>query len=218
MKKILFSISLLGLLISGGCSNDSTTPVTKKEETQLKTISVGANYIKYEEETSLYDAAELVVIAKADKEFKDREHVVTYFPSSSPEQQKEIEDYYTKTPITIKKVIKKPEGSDYDKNSTLTIIEPVSIIDDVNGKRKLTTEHYQEVEEGKKYVLYLKKNAYGEYSVINMNNGRFNMDVMDDLKAQAEEIEMDADEIEKHNKMKKEIVKKYEKEIKETQE
>lgn len=212
MKKILFSILLLGLVFSSACSNESAKTVANKEEVKDKTISIGANYIKHEEESSLFADAELVVIAKVDKDFNEREHVVTYFPSSSPEQQKEIEDYYTKTPITIKKVLKKPEGFTPDKNSTLTIIEPISLIDDVNGKRKLTAEHYKEVEKSKRYVLYLKKNSYGEYSVINMNNGRFNIDVEEELKVK------ELDEIEKHNNMKKEIMQKYEKDIKETEE
>lgn len=212
MKKILFSILLLGLVFSSACSNESAKTVANKEEVKDKTISIGANYIKHEEESSLFADADLVVIAKVDKDFNEREHVVTYFPSSYPEQQKEIEDYYTKTPITIKKVLKKPEGFTPDKNSTLTIIEPISLIDDVNGKRKITTEHYKEVEKSKRYVLYLKKNSYGEYSVINMNNGRFNIDVEEELKVK------EIDEIEKHNNMKKEIMQKYEKDIKETEE
>lgn len=214
MKKILFSILLLGLVFSSACSNESAKTVAKKEEVKSKTISIDANYIKYEKESSLFEDAELVVIAKVDKDFNEREHFVTYFPSSSPQQQKDIEDYYTKTPITIKKLLKKPEGFTLDKNSTLTIIEPLSLIDDVNGKRKITTEHYKEVEKGQKYVLYLKKNTYGEYSVINMNNGRFNPDVEEELKGE----EIDINEIEKHNNMKKEIMQKYEKEIKETEE
>lgn len=214
MKKILFSILLLGLVFSSACSNESLKTVKKKEEVLDTTISIGANYVQYEEESSLFEDAELVVIAKIDKDFNEREHIVTYFPSSSPQQQKEIEDYYTKTPITIKKVLKKPEGFNLDKNSTLTVIEPLSLIDDVNGKRKITTEHYREMGKGQKYVIYLKKNTYGEYSVINMNNGRFNLDVEEELKGK--EIDIDIDKIEKHNNMKKEIMQKYEKEIKET--
>lgn len=214
MKKTLFSILLLGLVFTSACSNESAKTVAKKEEAKDKTISIGANYTKYAKESSLFEDAELVVIAKADKDFNEREHFVTYIPSSSPEGQKQLEDYYTKTPITIKKVIKKSEGSDLDKNSKLTIIEPVSLIDDGNGKRKITTEHYKEMEKGKKYIIYLKKNTYGEYSVINMNNGRFNLDVEEELKGNEE----NSDEIEKHNNMKKEIIQKYKKEIQEIKE
>ncbi|MFE0506911.1 hypothetical protein ACWF7H_23345 [Peribacillus butanolivorans] len=238
MKKILLSTVLIGIVFSSACSNEVKEFGEKTDETE--TISVGANYLEYDEESSLFKETELVVIAEVNTDFEEREHFVTYFQSETAQEMNEIEDYYTKTPITIKKVLKTPEGSNLGENSELMIIEPISLIDDENGKRILTTEHYKELEKDNTYVLYLNKNTDGEYSVINMNNGRFNLDKEEEFIKEEVEKEVaekavttaktgaqshehldehaDVEKVEIHDTMKGDVLKKFAKEIEEVQE
>ncbi|MBK5442205.1 MULTISPECIES: hypothetical protein [unclassified Peribacillus] len=114
------------------------------------------------------------------------------------------------------------------------IIELISLID-----RILTTEHYKELEKDNTYVLYLNKNTYGEYSVINMNNGRFNLDKEEEFKEEVEkevaekavttakigaqshehlDKHTDVEKVEIHDTMKDDVLKKFAKEIEEVQE
>ncbi|MBK5442206.1 MULTISPECIES: hypothetical protein [unclassified Peribacillus] len=99
MKKILLSTVLIGILFSSACSNEAKEFGEKTDETE--TISVGANYLEYDEESSLFKETELVVIAEVNSDFEEREHFVTYFQSETAQEINEIEDYYTKAPITI---------------------------------------------------------------------------------------------------------------------
>lgn len=185
------------------------------QEEKIETIVTHGNFIEYDKEDLLFEAAELVVIAKADKSFIDREHVVDYVASTAEEAHlpEAIEDFHTKTSITITKVLKQPSSSSIAKNDNIKIIEPVTLLDEGNGLKKLSIENYLEIEEGKNYILYLKKNTYGEYSVINMNNGRFNLEAVDKTISLSEHG-TDHDQ-EKHEEMKKAVEKRFEKEIKE---
>jgi hypothetical protein len=212
VQLLLLTASLSLLLFA--CSNDQSGESSGQEE-KIETIITHGNFIEYDKENQLFDDAELVVIAKTDKNFIDREHVVKYVLSvgSEADLPPAIEDFYTRTPITITKVLKQPESSSIAKSDNITIIEPVSLLEDDNGLKKLSIEHYLEIEEGKNYILYLKKNTYGEYSVINMNNGRFNLEAVDKIKSLSEHGP--GNNQEKHEKMKKAVEKRFEKEIKE---
>ncbi|MDC3413183.1 hypothetical protein NC797_11640 [Aquibacillus sp. 3ASR75-11] len=214
----LVYVFLLGIIFTSACSIESDKNSAPKsgdtnvdETNVLETVNFDANYIKYTEESKMFEEADLVVLAKVNKSFEDREHVVKYLPSDPQLKEDVIEDFYTKTPITIKKVLKKTNDDNIDKKGTLNIIEPVSIIKNKDKRKKFTTENYLELKKGEKYVLYLKKNTFGEYSVINMNNGRFNMNVDDEFKNK----QIDKKDKETHKKMKQEIKKKYKKEISE---
>lgn len=123
-----------------------------------------AEYISYEDANSLVDSAELVVIATPVKEFDDREHSVTKYGTGS------IQDFYTKTELKVEKVLK----GEWDQND-LTVIEPVSYVQNIDGKRKITQEGYSEMLKDHSYIITLKKNYLGEYSVINMKNGVFDL-------------------------------------------
>lgn len=204
MKKVQLLILIASLsVLMFACSNNQSIKGLEQEE-KMETIVIQGNFIEYATENLLFDNAELVVIAKADKNFRDREHVIKYTTSTSSDLPSAIADFYTKTSITITKVLKQPETSSISKSEIITIIEPVSILD--NGK-KITTEDYMEIEDGKNYILYLKKNTYGDYSIINMNNGRFNLENVDKIG--------DEHDQEKHKRMKNAVEKRFEKEIKE---
>lgn len=195
--------------------NQSTSEEKSLGESDIETIVAHGSYLKYDEEPALYEAAELVVVAHTVKNFKDRNHVVKYVEQTEEDKglPVAIEDFYTETPINIMKVLKQPSDSTIAKNESINIIEPISLLEDENGVKKLSTENYVELQKGKPYILYLKKNTYGQYSVINMNNGKFSLEGTDEVVNLAEHGH-DFDKTE-HQEMKAVVEKKFGKEIKE---
>ncbi len=229
MRKRQFLIILACPLFLFACSNNLAIKNSEDEnkiaqnkkngkktilqKDNIKIIDVHANFKDYQDENSLFDDADLVVIAKTTQDFMDREHVLKYIPHPDPTKGKTIADFYTRTPIKITEVLKIAESSTIANNDNLNIIEPLSLIDDEQGLRILTSENYQGMEKGKQYILYLKDNTFGEYGVINMNNGVYNLEA-DEKIAKLAVIGDVMDVEEKHEKMEKVVLKKFEKEIK----
>lgn len=160
--------------------------------------------------------------ANTDVAFKDREHIVKYMETDTTD--KAIEDFYTRTPINISQVIKKPNEENIIENDKIEVIEPLSVIQTDEGEQKITRESYIEMQEQQEYMLYLKKNSYGEYSIINMNNGIFQVtkDTEDaiSLEQQIEDAGLKIEEhtIADHEDISDQIDAKYSEEIEEVME
>lgn len=213
MKRISF-LFLVVLLSLNFIACDRGIESSNKNEKIIETIVTHANFIKYDSEAELYNDAELIVIAKANREFMDREHVIKYAYRDSEEEKylpKSIEDFYTKTSIHIIEVLKQPPSLPISKSDEVTIIEPLSLFED-NGLKKITIENYLEIKENTNYILYLKKNTYGQYGVINMNTGRFNLEFNEESMESAKYGDEESED--KHQKIKKSVVNRFQKEIK----
>ncbi|MEC0106950.1 hypothetical protein P4H27_08370 [Paenibacillus taichungensis] len=130
-----------------------------------KVVNLSANSITFNEINKLDEFAELVVIGYATDEFIDREHVVTAFDDGT------MQSFHTNTNIKIEKILKKPEDFPSDQKE-LTIIEPVSLDGDV----KYTADHYVELQKGDNSVIFLMKNTFGDYGLINDNLGKFSLE------------------------------------------
>lgn len=130
-----------------------------------KVVNLSANSLIFHEIDKLDAFAELIVIGYATEDFRDREHVITAFDDGT------MQSYHTNTNIKIEKILKKPEDIPSDQNE-LTIIEPVSLEGDV----KYTVDDYVELQKGDKSVLFLMKNTFGDYGLINDNLGKFSLE------------------------------------------
>ncbi|MDN4600659.1 hypothetical protein P5G61_05435 [Paenibacillus sp. F6_3S_P_1C] len=130
-----------------------------------KVVNLSANSITFNEINKLDEFAELVVIGYATDEFIDREHVVTAFDDGT------MQSFHTNTNMKIEKILKKPEDFPSDQKE-LTIIEPVSLDGDV----KYTADHYVELQKDDKSVIFLMKNTFGDYGLINDNLGKFSLE------------------------------------------
>ncbi|SFF05945.1 hypothetical protein SAMN04487969_112156 [Paenibacillus algorifonticola] len=211
---LLASFSLFLFACSNGSPVDNAGKEVSKEDTVVTVVTHG-NYQEFDKENRLFDDAELVVIAETDTNFFDREHVVKYAEqdAAGADLPQALEDFYTRTPIKILKVLKKPESASVIENEEMNIIEPISLIKEDTKSKILSIENYNEINEGEQYVLYLKQNAYGEYSVINMNNGRFSLD-SDALKIQSLDHGHENDQ-DKHNEIKQAVEERFKAEIEE---
>ncbi|OMF16565.1 hypothetical protein BK131_00760 [Paenibacillus amylolyticus] len=130
-----------------------------------KVVNLSANSLTFHEIDKLDAFAELIVIGYTTEDFRDREHVITAFDDGT------MQSFHTNTNIKIEKILKKPKDFPSDQIK-LTIIEPVSLEGDV----KYTADDYVELQKGDKSVLFLMKNTFGDYGLINDNLGKFSLE------------------------------------------
>lgn len=156
-KLILFVVGLsLCFSLYYFCIYNSTTD-----------LNVNSSYISYDDINELDKVADLIIVASTDQNFENRLHKAKYFSDGA------LEDFYSVTNVKVYKVLK---GADGIKNgSDLNIIEPASLIQTATGKQRLLRDDYQPLEKNKHYILFLKKNDSGQYSIINMNLGKFDL-------------------------------------------
>ena len=212
MNNIKMIITIISLVLLSGCGSTNSTSRPADEEMindNLERIVIHGNYLKHEDEKEMNADADLIVIASSNDSFLNREHVATYTPAEE-DLPETLEDFYTINTLTIKEVLKPEEESDIPVGSELDVIEPVAIVDTGELKQILTIDNYLEMEEDVDYIIYLKRNTYGEYGVINMNNGRFNLEYEEQITNQ-NEPNLDKEE---HEAFKKDVFERYAEELK----
>ncbi|WP_145412133.1 hypothetical protein [Paenibacillus xylanexedens] len=138
---------------------------SKPEQSVYTVVHLPANSITFSEAEKLHSFAEFIVIGYATDGFADREHVITAFDDGA------MQSFHTNTNIKITKILKKPEDFPSDQTE-LTIIEPVSLDENV----KYTANDYVELQKNEPSVLFLLRNSYGDYGLINDNLGKFSLE------------------------------------------
>ena len=165
--------------------------------TGLETVNAMATFVGYANVDELDEASDLILIGTPTRDFIERASNNTYYSDGH------IQDISTLTDFKIERVIKNEE--DVELEDVIAIIEPISIIEQNGVKTVLTVEDYVELQKRKTYIIFLGKNTYGRYSVINMNNGRFAIEEDGNL-----ELDVMADSVqEKHSEFQKEVLEKY---------
>lgn len=144
-----------------------------REEQNLKRISVHGDMVTYEGLTDLENMADLVVIAEPTANFTDRDHILKMGEDES------LEDFYTHTEIKIYDVLLNNDQSNYGSGDLLSIIEPSSVLEENGEEYEFVMDHYTSVNKGSNYIFFLKKNTFGEYSLIGNQFGKFNIDGSD---------------------------------------
>ncbi|MDR4999720.1 hypothetical protein [Brevibacillus parabrevis] len=160
-KETMWLVVLVIIVLTGFGS------FSKGKET-VETISLEAHYITYNSAEEL-DKADLILIGTPIADFSEREHQTSYYFDGS------LEDFYTNTEIQVEKIIKSPNDFELDNSDTFSVIEPVGLVE-MDGAKKVTIDGYREMKKGEKYIMFLNKNAYGKYSIINNDLGKFNLD------------------------------------------
>jgi hypothetical protein len=206
-KKIGYFISafLITLIISGGIYYYSVY-------NSVKTITIHGNYIKDNTEEELNERADIILYGSPVDKFEEREHV------NIKNEYGVIADYYTLTNFKVKKVLKNITSLQINKKDLFSVIEPIGFIQEFDGKKIISMDSYEAMVENTNYIIYLKSNNRGGYSIINFSNGKFNMDV--DINTDNSQLNklkstnsLDIIEFKTHLDMKKDIVSKYSKTI-----
>ncbi|MGE7839858.1 hypothetical protein ACQKNX_03610 [Lysinibacillus sp. NPDC093712] len=189
---------------------------------EIPNVNTNGNYISYANLETLEQNSELIIIAQATQNFEDREHINTFYETPKDKYQPEfLIEGITKTDVNIKKILKQPENEHYNEEEIISVIEPITIFEDVGKVKKVKTiSNYKEIGRDD-YILFLKKNTYGDYGIINMNNGRYNLNNTNELNTSKalsswEERERNEDLI-IHHEIIETIFEKYSAEIKEIQ-
>lgn len=144
-----------------------------KEDQSLKRLSVHGSMLSYEGLTDLEKMADLVVIAEPTTDFINRDHVIKRGENES------IEDFYTNTEIKIHEILLENDNSNYKSGDFLSIIEPSSVLETDGEEYEFIMDHYTSTNKNSDYVFFLKKNTFGEYSLIGNQIGKFNIDGSD---------------------------------------
>ncbi|WP_413404728.1 hypothetical protein [Paenibacillus amylolyticus] len=164
-KKKYVLVSILFILAISASAIAYVNGQSKSDVPIHKVANLSANSLTFREIDELDAFAELIVIGYATGDFRDREHIITAFDDGT------MQSFHTNTTIKIKEILKKPDDFHSDQNE-LTIIEPVSLEGDV----KYTANDYVELQKGDKSVLFLLRNSYGDYGLINDNLGKFSLE------------------------------------------
>ncbi|REK71384.1 hypothetical protein [Paenibacillus paeoniae] len=143
----------------------------------VRDISMAGSYEWHPTSKALFSGADLVVIGKPIKDIEDREVL-------SKETSTGILMYIaTSTEIKVEKVLKGPKEDAVD----LKVIEPVGLRQTFKGKERIAIEGYTAMKKDSQYLIFLSKNTFGQYGVINMQAGKFNLDGTDPNDSSGEE-------------------------------
>lgn len=136
----------------------------------VKTVSVQADYMGYTNSADLEKAAEIILVGRPIQKLEDRQKIETAYSDGT------LQDFYTLTELEVEKVLKNTTSENIQTGKTFVAIEPIVMDQGLTGKTKLTLEDYSEMKENHHYLVFLKEGSPGKYGVINMNNGKFDLD------------------------------------------
>lgn len=128
-------------------------------------LRLHANYEAYETVPDADKGADLIIIASPTNDFSQRSHVIKTFTDG------QIMDFYTKTVLKISKVIKADARVDLSPSMRFTVLEPAAVLETGEESQLLTYEGYNPMSLGSTYIVFLKRNDFGQYSVMNMSLG-----------------------------------------------
>ncbi len=226
----LLSLVLVPNVFLGSCdSQKSVSPQILVKQTasiQSEPVSIPlraqasfAQYKTYNEPAELEKAADVVIVGRARISIEDGQ------PTAVPESEKAkrnhavnesvvikdeqgfIVDRYTITPVKVHKLVK---GKVEDKE--IKVLQPAAVVKESNQPAFISTiENYAPLKKNVKYLLFLKEvdtatypNLAGVYSILSVNQGKFNLDKGDDEETKVEERN------EQYQKLKAKIRKNYE--------
>ncbi|BCG57094.1 hypothetical protein [Paenibacillus sp. URB8-2] len=169
ISKPKLGLITIAVIIIASVSFFTLTYGSPKTSASIPKISINASYVKFETVSELDSSAELIIVGTPTQDFDERKHVVTTFDDGT------LQDFYTITDVKVDQVIKAPKDSSLANGDSLSIIEPISYIEDGAGKKKISFEDYTELKQSEKNIIFLKKNTQGQYSIINMDLGKFSL-------------------------------------------
>jgi hypothetical protein len=136
-----------------------------------KSFAYRVGYSTIEE---LEAASDLILIGRPTLDFLDRRHINQFEPRGH------IMWWLTEGPFEVSRVIKGKVTLDRNMKAIVQVSEDTGLFEQPNyGLVKMKSEDNNEIKGGSLYMVFLKKNGIGSYSIINGNLGQFNLDGTD---------------------------------------
>jgi hypothetical protein len=202
---MLFLVGLTTTILLESCSHQkavseqtspATTSITQSNSVPLPLqVQVSqARYKTYDSSEELSAASGLVIVGRSQTPLEDSK------PISIPESEKSkyvhtindsvvvkdkqgfVVDSYTITSVKVQKVVK---GKTEEKE--IRVLQPVAVVQEPNKPPFISlVEGYSPLQKNVKYLLFLKEvdtetypNLAGVYSILSVNQGKFNFDKLD---------------------------------------
>lgn len=132
-------------------------------------IQVHANYERYDQVDLADKSADLIVLAHPTKALEKRKATIHELNNGI------ISDFYTYTDLKVEKVLKQDPKMALKENADLQVLEPIALGQADGNAALYQYEGYSAMEADQSYIVFLKKNSYGNYSVMNMSLGRIDL-------------------------------------------
>lgn len=157
-------------------------------------IKIHGDHALYNSVEQLENYSDVIVVAKAVDEFSKYTPTLTYTPEGR------LNAYDT---VVDMQVIKSIKGS-VNKGEVIKVIEHAAYIPSTLKKTPdlIINEDVTLFQKGSKYILMLKKLEDGTYSVISLNQGKFNIDNSDLQEKEQESIDSQFSDLKKKVKNK----------------
>lgn len=210
-KKLVLVTSVTALILFFGAWKANSVKLSSHKIEAGNNISfeepalqlTATSHITFASVEELASRADLIVVGKTLKEFEQNSLVYVSVADTSKQrfqpnqsvivydETKSLLDYYTITQFEVKKVLK---GSFSSKK--ISVLQAGAIVPKSGQKAKyiLASEDFSPLKANSAYILFLAKidtvtfpNLADVYSIISINQGKFNLDKTDD-KEQAIEI------------------------------
>lgn len=181
----------------------------------IKEVPILSDKPIYENLDQLKERAELVVIAEATPE---KENFVIYDDGG-------VSAFATKRTITIEKILEDNTKGKVEVGDEIIVNEPNAIVEKGNRKSHYVREGYQLMEDGKKYLLFIRPGyVYDkEWIFLGVNQGKYELPTEDYEKKSMKSSSARTDDklkghgefTEHYEDIQKEIIEEYSKELSE---
>ncbi|MED4749980.1 hypothetical protein [Brevibacillus choshinensis] len=202
MKKILYTVSAIALILGSSLYFSTSTSIKAATETDALEKEVyirDASYATFPDIEALENAADVIAEVKFSGK---RETKVWEFEEG---------DTYTNSITNVE--VKKVHKGEVSKGDEIEVYEPAYI----NENGFYSIEGYNLMDKKGKYLLYLRTKKDGNYSVLGLYQGKYDLNETSTLKElkkfrsyeDVQDREYLGDEVEHFNQLKKENLKKY---------
>lgn len=203
-KKLVFATSATGLILFFGAWKANSVKLSSLKTEAVNNISIeeptvqvtATNHMIYASVEELASRADLIVVGTTTKEFEQNKLVYISVADKSKkrlqsnqsvivyDETKSLVNYYTITQFEVKKILK---GSAASKE--IPVLQAGAMVPQSGQKAKyiLASEDFSPLKANSAYILFLAKidavtfpNLAGVYSIISINQGKFNLDKTDD--------------------------------------
>ncbi|MED4581904.1 hypothetical protein P9578_03825 [Brevibacillus choshinensis] len=202
MKKTLYTVSAIALILGSSLYFSTSTSIKAATETDALEKEVyirDASYATFPDIKALENAADVIAEVKFSGK---RETKVWEFEEG---------DTYTNSITNVE--VKKVHKGEVSKGDEIEVYEPAYI----NENGFYSIEGYNLMDKKGKYLLYLRTKKDGNYSVLGLYQGKYDLNETSTLKElkkfrsyeDVQDREYLGDEVEHFNQLKKENLKKY---------